>query len=128
MAPFLTTLSIHIRETLTTGKRIHSLTYMLAVQGVQAIIVLFLIFFSWKKGSSFWLKIGPYLIYGLAVIVYLIIPVGFVLTINQMYNYIQSSNHYLWIYASNIIQICHICSWFLLIHSKLIPEAKTYIA
>ena len=45
-------------------------------QGVQCLLLNFLIFVSWKKGPAWWLAIAPKLFLGMSVFVYLVIPCG----------------------------------------------------
>lgn len=54
-------------------------------QGVQVLLVHFLIFVSWKKGPYCWLVIAPYLFMGLAIATYIIIPAALTFYTHQVW-------------------------------------------
>ena len=78
-------------------------TNILYAQGVQVLLIHFVIFISWKQGNWLWLKIAPKLYFGLLVGAYLAVPFVLLIYSHENWDAMRKDAYFLQIFVSLFI-------------------------
>lgn len=97
---------------------------------ISVIFTIILIFASWKKGPKWYIKIAPYLFFGMLLTVYIFVPlmnIGYNIAswvipgIDNRANFYES-----WVLLYFVLNIARLLSFFTSIRRTFLAEAKTY--